>query len=39
MIHGSEYYKTYKDVYGPYGMPDENDFYEDYVKSGTQDNF
>ena len=30
MIHGSEYYKTYEDVYGPSGMPDDNTFYQDY---------
>ena len=30
MIHGSEYYKTYEDVYGPSGMPDDKTFYEDY---------
>ena len=30
MIHGSEYYKTYEDVYGPSGMPDDKSFYQDY---------
>ena len=30
MIHGSEYYKTYEDVYGPSGMPDDKTFFEDY---------
>ncbi len=30
MIHGSEYYKTYEDVYGPSGMPDDKTFYQDY---------
>ena len=30
MIHGSEYYKTYGDVYGPSGMPDDDTFYQDY---------
>ena len=30
MIHGSEYYKTYEDIYGPSGMPDDKTFYEDY---------
>ena len=30
MIHGSEYYKTYEDVNGPSGMPDDNTFYQDY---------
>ena len=30
MIHGSEYYKTYEDVYGPSGMPDDDTFYQDY---------
>ena len=30
MIHGSEYYKTYGDVYGETGLPDDKHFYEDY---------
>ena len=30
MIHGSEYYKTYGDVYGETGMPEDKHFYEDY---------
>ena len=30
MIHGSEYYKTYEDVYGPSGMLDDKTFYQDY---------
>ena len=30
MIHGTEYYKTYEDVYGPSGMPDDKTFFEDY---------
>jgi len=30
MIHGSEYYKTYEDIYGPSGMPDDDTFYQDY---------
>ena len=30
MIHGSEYYKTYEDVYGPSGMPDDKTFFQDY---------
>ena len=30
MIHGSEYYKTYEDIYGPSGMPDDKTFYQDY---------
>ena len=30
MIHGSEYYKTYEDVYGASGMPDDKTFYQDY---------
>ena len=30
MIHGSEYYKTYEDVYGPSGMPDDKTYFEDY---------
>ena len=30
MIHGSEYYKTYEDIYGPSGMPDDKSFYQDY---------
>ena len=30
MIHGSEYYKTYEDVYGSSGMPDDKSFYQDY---------
>ena len=30
MRHGSEYYKTYEDVYGPSGMPDDKTFFEDY---------
>ena len=30
MIHGSEYYKTYEDVYGETGLPDDKHFYEDY---------
>ena len=30
MIHGSEYYKTYEDVFGPSGMPDDKRFFEDY---------
>ena len=30
MIHGSEYYKTYEDVYGPSGMPDDKTFSEHY---------
>ena len=30
MIHGTEYYKTYGDVYGETGLPDDKHFYEDY---------
>ena len=30
MIHGSEYYKTYGDVYGETGLPEDKHFYEDY---------
>ena len=30
MIHGTEYYKTYGDVYGKTGLPEDNYFYEDY---------
>ena len=30
MIHGTEYYKTYGDVYGKTGLPEDNHFYEDY---------
>ena len=30
MIHGTEYYKTYEDVYGYSGMPDDKTYFEDY---------
>ena len=30
MIHGTEYYKTYGDVYGETGLPEDKHFYEDY---------
>ena len=30
MIHGSECYKTYGDVYGETGLPEDKHFYEDY---------
>ena len=30
MIHGSEYYKTYGDVFGETGLPEDKHFFEDY---------
>ena len=30
MIHGSEYYRTYGDVFGYDGLGQDNDLYEDY---------
>ena len=30
MVTGDEYYKTYGDVYGKTGMPDDNTYYIDY---------